>query len=135
MRLKNRVAIISGASRNIGKCIALTFAREGADIVLVSSKSDEALASAAHEVEALGVRALPFSADVSKSDQVNAAVEASLAAFGQVDILVSAAGIRPNRPFWEVPDEEWHQVMAVNLYATFYWARALAPSMMARRTG
>jgi NAD(P)-dependent dehydrogenase (short-subunit alcohol dehydrogenase family) len=135
MRLKDRVAIVTGASRNIGSCIAQVFAKEGADIVLVARNSEEALAKIARDIEALGRRALPLKVDVSDSKQVNEAVEKSVGHFGHVDILASVAGIRPNRPFWEVPDDEWHQVMAVNLYATFYWARALAPSMMARKSG
>jgi 3-oxoacyl-[acyl-carrier protein] reductase len=135
LKLKGKVAIVSGASRNIGKAIALRFAQEGADVVLVASKTGDALKAAAKECEAFGVRALPITADVSKSADVNRLVADSLKHFGKVDILASVAGIRPNRPFWEVTDEEWHQVMAVNLYATFYLARALAPSMMKRRTG
>jgi 3-oxoacyl-[acyl-carrier protein] reductase len=135
LKLKDKVAIVSGASRNIGKAIALRFAQEGANVVLIASKTGDALKSVAKECEAFGVRALPITADVSKSADVNRLVADSLKHFGKVDILASVAGIRPNRPFWEVTDEEWHQVMAVNLYATFYLARALAPSMMERRTG
>ncbi len=135
MRLKGKTAMISGASRNIGKAIALTFAHEGADLVLIANKSGDELRATAKECEALNVRVLPLQGDVSKSDQVNRMVQEALQHFGKVDILVSGAGIRPNRPFWEVTDEELHQVMAVNTYATFYLARALAPSMMERRTG
>jgi 3-oxoacyl-[acyl-carrier protein] reductase len=135
MRLKDRIAIVSGASRNIGACIAQTFAKEGAHLVLIANKSQEGLEKVAGGIQALGREALTVTADVGNSAQVNAAVEKSLKHFGHVDILASVAGIRPNRPFWEVPDEEWHRVMAVNLYATFYFARALAPSMMARKSG
>ena len=135
MRLKNKTALISGASRNIGKAIALTFSREGADIIVVANKSGDELKQTAKECEALGVRAVPLQADVSNSTQVNRMVQQGLDHFGKIDILVSAAGIRPNRPFWEVSDEEWHQVLAVNLYATFYLARALAPGMMKRKSG
>jgi len=135
MRLKDRVALISGASRNIGKTIALTFAREGADVILVANKSGDELEEAAQECGALGVRAQALQADVSDSAHVNRLVQQGLERFGHVDILVSAAGIRPNRPFWEVTDDEWHRVLAVNLYATFYLARALAPEMMKRKSG
>ncbi|MCO5063536.1 MAG: SDR family oxidoreductase [Rhizobiaceae bacterium] len=135
MRLKDRVAMVSGASRNIGRTIAHTLAREGAHVVLVANKSGEELKRVAAECEEFGVRALPVFGDVSKSADVNRMVAEGLSHFGKIDILASVAGIRPNRPFWEVSDEEWHQVMAVNMYATFYLARALAPSMMERRTG
>jgi 3-oxoacyl-[acyl-carrier protein] reductase len=135
MRLKGKTAIISGGSRNIGKAIALTFAREGADIVLIANKSADELKETAQEIEARGVRALSLQGDISKSVDVNRMVKQSLDHFGKVDILVSSAGIRPQRPFWEFSDEEWHQVMAVNMYATFYFARALAPSMMERKSG
>lgn len=135
MRLKGKIALISGASRNIGKTIALNFAHEGAHIVAVANKSGDELKQAAKECEALGVKALPLQADVSKSSDVNRMVGQAIEHFGRVDILVSAAGIRPNRPFWEISDEEWDNVLAVNLTATFYLARALAPGMMQQKSG
>jgi 3-oxoacyl-[acyl-carrier protein] reductase len=128
MRLKGKTALIAGASRNIGKEIALTFAREGADLVLISRKVDDDLKRAARECEGRGVKALPVAADVSDPEAVNRAVTQGLDHFGKVDVLVSVAAIRPHKPFWEISNEEWNQVLAVNLSSTFYLAKALAPA-------
>ena len=135
MRLKGKTALIAGASRNIGKEIALTFAREGADLVLISRKMDDDLKQAARDCESRGVRALPVAADVGDPEAVNRAVRQAQDHYGKVDVLVSVAAIRPHKPFWEISNEEWNQVLAVNLSATFYLAKALAPGWIERRTG
>ena len=134
MRLKGKTALISGASRNIGKAIALTFAREGADLILMARTTDE-VNQVAKECEDLGVQALPLTADVGKHEEVNRVVQLGLKRFGKIDVLVNVAGLRPHKPFKDVSYEEWHRVFDVNLHATFYLAKALAPGMMERRSG
>jgi 3-oxoacyl-[acyl-carrier protein] reductase len=135
MRLQGKTALITGASRNIGKAIALAFAREGADLVLNTRVNQEELDAVAAECQELGVRTLPVLADVSNPDQASRLVEQSLSQFGKLDVLVSNAAIRPHRSITEVTLEEWHQVMAVNLHAPFYLCKAVVPSMMQQRTG
>ncbi len=135
MRLKGKTALIAGASRNIGKEIALTFAREGADLVLVSRSLTDDLKQAARECEGRGVRALPVAADVGDHEAANRAVRQALDHYGKVDVLVSVAAIRPHKPFWEISYEEWNQVLAVNLSSTFYLAKALAPGWIKGGTG
>jgi 3-oxoacyl-[acyl-carrier protein] reductase len=135
MRLRGKTALVSGAGRNIGKAIALTYAREGADVILISREKREALDEVAAHCEKLGVKALPILADVSDSAQVERTVRHGLDHFGKVDVLACVAALRPHRPFWEISYEEWDRVLSVNLNSTFYLARALAPSMMERRTG
>lgn len=130
MRLKGKTALIAGASRNIGKTIALTFAREGANVVLVGSRMSDELKQAAQECEAYGMQALPVAADVGNHEQVNRAAQLALERFGNVEVLVSVAAIRPHKPFWEISYDEWHQVFAVNLHSTFYLAKALVPAMI-----
>jgi 3-oxoacyl-[acyl-carrier protein] reductase len=130
MRLAGKTALIAGASRNIGKAIALTFAREGANVVAVASKMSDELKQVARECEAFGVKALPVAADVSDHEQVNRAAQQALERFGNVEVLVSVAAIRPHKPFWEIDYDEWHQVLAVNLHSTFYLAKALVPAMI-----
>ena len=126
MRLKGKTALIAGASRNIGREIALTFAREGADLILLARKSGDELKAVAQECERAGVRALPVAADIGNPEDVNRAVKQGLDRFGYVDVLMSVAAIRPHKPFWEIGYDEWNQVMAVNLSSTFYLAKALA---------
>ena len=135
MRLEGKTALIAGAGRNNGKAIALTFAREGADLILVARERGEELKQAAKECESLGVRVLPLLADVSNHEEVNRMVELGLDRFGKVDVLVNVAGRRPHQDFWEISYEEWHRVFAVNLHSTFYLAKALAPRMMERKSG
>ena len=130
MRLEGKTALIAGAARNIGKATALTFAREGANLVLVAKNSRDELDRVAEECKSLGVQALPLLADIGDPQQVDRIVQAGLDRFGYIDTLVSVAAIRPHKPFWEISIEEWHKVFDVNLHSTFYLARALAPSMM-----
>src|SRR5688572_24316797 len=134
-RLQGKTALIAGASRNSGKAIALTFAREGADLIVVARKMSDELKQVARECEALGVQALPLLADVGNHEEVNHMVQLGLESFGKVDVLVSVAGMRPHRDFWEYSYDEWQQMFAVNLHSTFYLAKALAPEMMRRKSG
>ena len=135
MRLEGKTALIAGAGRNNGKAIALTFAREGADLILVARKLGDELNQVAKECEAFGVRALPLLADVSKHEEVNRVVKLGLERFGKVDVLVSVAAIRPHNLVWEISYDEWQQVFAVNCHSTFYLAKAFAPGMIERKSG
>jgi 3-oxoacyl-[acyl-carrier protein] reductase len=135
MRLKGKTALISGAGRNNGKAIALAFAREGADLVLVARQLGDELKQVARECEKLGVRTLPLLGDVSKHEDVNRIVKQGTGHFSKIDVLVSVVGMRPQKPFMEFSYEEWHNVFALNLHSTFYFAKALAPGMMERKSG
>jgi NAD(P)-dependent dehydrogenase (short-subunit alcohol dehydrogenase family) len=134
-QLNGKTALIAGAGRNNGKAIALTFAREGADLILVARKLGDELNQVARECEALGAKTLAILADVGDHAAVERVVEQGLQRFGKVDVLASVAAIRPHRNFWEISNEEWLQVFAVNLHSTFYLAKALAPGMKERRSG
>lgn len=135
MRLKGKTALIAGASRNIGRTIALTFAREGANVIPVARKMNDELKQVARECEAFGVQALPVAADVGDHEQVNSAARFALERFGNVEVLVSVAAVRQHKPFWEIGYDEGHQVLAVNLHSTFYLAKALVPAMIANGKG
>ena len=135
MRLKGKTALISGAGRNNGKAIALTFAREGADLILVARKLGDQLNEVAQQCEKLGAKTLPILADVGDPEEVDRVVKLGLERFGKVDVLVSVTGIRPHKPFWEFGNKEWQDVFAVNLHSTFYLAKALAPGMIERGKG
>lgn len=89
----------------------------------------------AEECESFGGRALPVAADVSRHGEITEVVRQALDRFGKVDVLVSVAALRPHRPFWEFSYDDWHQAFNVNLHSTFYFAKALAPSMIERRSG
>jgi NAD(P)-dependent dehydrogenase (short-subunit alcohol dehydrogenase family) len=133
--LEGKTALVAGGGRNNGKAIALAFAREGADLVLLARERKAELDAVAHECEALGVKVLPLLADVSDSEQVENVVRKGLAHFGKLDVLMCVAGRRAHQDFWQISVEEWHKTFAVNLHSAFYLARAVAPAMMERKQG
>jgi 3-oxoacyl-[acyl-carrier protein] reductase len=134
-QLQGKVALVAGAGRNNGKAIALAFAREGADLVLLARERKAELEAVAAECEKSGVRVLPLLCDVSEHEQVERMAQQSLSHFGHVDVLMSVAGRRAHQDFWQISYEEWHKTFAVNLNSTFYLAKALVPSMMQRGKG
>ena len=135
MRLEGKTALITGASRNIGRETALTFAREGADVALSSLQSPQELQEVAAQCRELGVKTFTATADIADGDQCRRLVAESLEALGRIDVLVSNAAIRPHHPLLTVSDEDWLRVFAINLHSTFYLAKAVLPGMMERQTG
>jgi len=129
MRLGGRVALVTGAGRGIGRGIALGYAREGADLVLLA-RTQLQVAEVAAEVRAIGRRAEPVVADVRDEGQVEAAVGRAIHVFGRIDVLVNAAGIPMVAPSTEIPLEEWRRCIDTNLTGTFLCARAVARRMI-----
>ena len=135
MRLDGKTALITGASRNIGREIALTFAREGADLVLNTRASQAELDEVAGKCRELGVKTHTVIADVSDSASVSNMVEEGIEALGKIDILVNNVAVRPHKPILEITDEEWHSTLGINMHAAFYLCRAVLPGMMERKSG
>jgi NAD(P)-dependent dehydrogenase (short-subunit alcohol dehydrogenase family) len=133
MRLQNKIALITGASRGIGRAIALGFAAEGAHTVLAarSQAEIEAVAAKARALAGGGwqPRSLAVACDVAEEDQVKAAVQAALAEFGRVDVLVNNAGIGAGRPVWGTPRATFDRLLAVNLTGTFLFTKHVWKSM------
>lgn len=135
MKLSNRIAIITGAGRGIGRAIALTFAREGASLVLAARSAGE-LEHAASLVEEAGGQVCCVPTDVSLRDQVETLIERALARFGRMDILVNNAGIQgPIGSTHEVDVQAWVGTVAVNLFGTFFCTKAALPSMIEQGRG
>lgn len=141
MRLKGKVAIITGASRGIGKIIALTLAREGADIVVAakSVEEDERLPGTIHdtvaEVQALGVRGLAVQTDVRDEQAIERLAKTTADTFGRIDILINNAGALWWRKALDTPPKRYDLVMDVNVRASFLLACACAPVMIAQGGG
>ncbi len=135
MRLAGKTALITGASRNIGKETALTFAREGANLVLSSLQSPQELDEVAAECRQLGVQTCTAVADIADSAQCRNLVARGLDALGRIDVLVSNAAIRPHHPLLTVTDADWHRVFGINLHSSFYLCKAVLPGMMEREMG
>jgi NAD(P)-dependent dehydrogenase (short-subunit alcohol dehydrogenase family) len=135
MKLDGKVAIVTGGGRGIGEAIALILAREGARLVIASRTGTE-LDGVAAQIRDSGGQIEAMPADVSKEGDVNQLVEKTLDTFGQIDILVNAAGVYgPIGPLWEVDAEKWTQAIQINLGGTFLCCHAVLPHMIERRQG
>ncbi len=134
MKLKDKVALITGGARGIGQSIALTFAKEGADIV-VADVNLEVAQKTASEIEALGRKALALEMDVTDFAKVEEGVNKILDKFGKVDILVNNAGITKDNLILRMSQAEWDAVINVNLKGTFNCIKAVSRPMIKQRSG
>jgi len=135
MRLSGRTALITGASRNIGRAVALAFAAEGADLLLNTRANREELEAVAADCRKAGVRVATALADVADAAAVAAMVAQGLRELGAIDVLVCNAAIRPHTSLADTSVEDWHRVLGVNLHSAFYLARAVVPGMKERQRG
>jgi 3-oxoacyl-[acyl-carrier protein] reductase len=134
-RLQGKVAIVTGASRGIGRATALALAAEGANVVINYASSQEAADHVVAEVEALGSRAIALPADVSKADQVDGLINAVMEKWGQVDVLVNNAGITRDTLLLRMKPEDWQAVIDLNLTGVFLCTRAVSKIMLKQRSG
>jgi NAD(P)-dependent dehydrogenase (short-subunit alcohol dehydrogenase family) len=133
-RLADRVAIVTGGGRGIGKAVALAYARAGADVAVVARTAAE-IKRAASEIEALGRGVLALQADVADPAQVRQMVEAVLDWAGRIEILFNAAGVRAVAPSQDLAPADWAQVLRVNLTGSFLCSQAVFPAMRAAGYG
>ena len=133
--LEGKVALVTGASRGIGRAVALAFARAGMDVAVNFRDREAEAREVSGEVEAAGRRSLSVKADVSRGAEVIRLVETVETEMGPVDILVNNAGVSLSRPFDKLTEKDWDEVMAVNLKSVFLVTQAVLPGMRARRWG
>jgi 3-oxoacyl-[acyl-carrier protein] reductase len=129
----NRVAMVTGSARGIGKAIALKLAEAGAAVVV--NDVDDAVEGVAEEIRAMGRQSLAVSADVSSSSDVARLVETAKSTFEKIDILVNNAGITRDRLLLRMSDEDWDKVLSINLKGAFLCTRAVLRDMVRRRWG
>ncbi len=135
MRLKDKVALITGANSGIGKAMAERFAAEGAHVAVNYLARGTAADDAAAEVKTFGTTGIAVAGDVSKRADVEKMVADTVAAFGRLDIVVSNAGIEKKTPFVDVTDEDWNMVVNVNLFGAFLVSQTAARQMIKQGQG
>ena len=134
-KLDNKTALVTGASRGIGREIALAFAREGADVACNYNRSPTAAESLVTAIEALGRKALAIQADVGNPTDIERMVTTATEAFGQIDVLVNNAGFLNVHTVAEMPLAAWDEMLNTHLRGTFYTTHLALPQMLERRSG
>lgn len=133
-RLDGKVALVTGASRGIGRAIALAFAEEGADVALLAT-NEALLESAAEEVQGMGRRALPLKVDLADGAAIKGAVDQAKTELGGLDIVVNNAGITADQLLLRHKDEDWDRVLKINLGGAFQVTKAAARYLMKSKAG
>ncbi|KAF0237430.1 MAG: 3-oxoacyl-acyl-carrier protein [Prolixibacteraceae bacterium] len=133
--LDGKTAIVTGASRGIGKAIALKFAQEGCNIAFTDLFADDNMKNTEAELQALGVKAKGYASDASKFDETDKVVGTIVNDFGQVDILVNNAGITKDTLLMRMTEEQWDVVINVNLKSVFNFTKAVQKTMLKQRSG
>jgi len=124
--LAGRVGVVTGGRTGIGSAIAIGLAEEGCDIAIVDQTTDEATDRTLGSIKASGRRAMSIEADVASADEADSAVASVVAELGRPDILVCSAGINRDQVIWKMTDEEWDEVIDVNLKGCFNFCRSVA---------
>lgn len=133
--LEGKVALITGATRGIGKAIALKFASEGADIAFTGRNITEAVEETVRQIESYGVKAKVYASDASDYNQAHELVKEIHTEFGHIDILVNNAGITKDGLMMRMSEEQWDEVLTVNLKSAFNFIHACTPIMARQRGG
>lgn len=132
MRLKEKVAVVTGGAKGLGRAFALRLAEEGAKVMVVTRKDMQNLLETVRQIETRGGDARAFQADVAVEDDTRAMAEATINEFGRIDILINNAAIYDGikrKPFYEIDPDEWDLVMSVNVKGAFLATRAVFPYM------
>jgi 3-oxoacyl-[acyl-carrier protein] reductase len=134
MRFKDKVVLITGSSRGIGRATALAFAKEGAKIVVNYSNSQKEANDVVKEIFKIGTEAIAAKCDVSKEEEVKKMVSETIKKFGKIDVLVNNAGIVYDVPLFEKTVEQWNKTLGVNLIGTFLCSKSAAPYLKKQKT-
>jgi len=135
MRLKDKIAVITGASRGVGKAIALAYAREGANVVVNYASNEAAADQVVRDIEALGRKAVKIQGDVAKKEEARAVIQVAKDHFGRLDILVNNAGFSKPAMLLKMTEEQWDQVVDLHLKGAFLCTQAAAQIMKEQKSG
>ena len=133
-RLKNKVAIVTGAGSGIGRAITLALAREGADVI-GAARRIEKLNELSDAIKTMGRQYIPLHCDVSVKSDCDMVIQRAIDDFGKVDVLVNNASVYPVTKFLDITPEEWNKVVAINLTGAVFMCQAVLPHMVRRQSG
>lgn len=134
MKLKDKVAIVTGSGRGIGRATALELAKEGANVV-VTARTEEEIKRTSEEIRELGREAVSVRCDVSSSKHIKNLVRKTIEKFGRIDILVNNAGVAIYKPLVEITEEEWKETIDINLTGVFLCSKEVLPVMTRQNSG
>ncbi len=134
MRLRDKVAIVTGSGSGLGKAMVMRFAEEGASVV-VADINQQGIDTVVRELTQAGKTAVGFKVDVTKPSELAELMKAITAQFGRIDILVNNAGVQRNKPFLQMSNEDWDYVIDVDLKGVFFCIQAVAEYMIRQRYG
>ncbi|UII57383.1 3-oxoacyl-[acyl-carrier-protein] reductase [Cytobacillus spongiae] len=135
MKLQGKIALVTGASRGIGREIALELAKQGANVVVNYAGSEAKANEVVNEIEQIGQEAIAIQCDVSNAESVSSMVKETIERFGQLDILVNNAGITRDNLLMRMKEDEWDDVININLKGVFLCTKAVTRQMMKQRSG
>ena len=135
MELQGKTAFVSGSGHNIGRAITLKFANLGANVIVNGLTDPESAEKVAIEARGLGVGATVAMGSVGDNNQVKEMAKVAFEKFGNVDIVVNNAAIRPHKPFLEMDEDFWHNVISVDMHSAFYTCQAFLPGMLQKGWG
>jgi len=135
MRLKDKIAVVTGASRGVGRAIALAYAREGANMVVNYASNEAAADQVVREIEALGRKAVKIQGDVARKEEATAVIQGAKDHFGRLDILVNNAGFSKPAMLLKMTEEQWDQVVDLHLKGAFLCTQAAAQLMKEQKSG
>jgi NAD(P)-dependent dehydrogenase (short-subunit alcohol dehydrogenase family) len=133
-RFEDKVVLITGAGTGIGRAAALRFAKEGANVVVVDIKKELA-DEVVKEIQSIGTKALPITADATRPEEIQKSIVSALSTFGKIDVLVNNVGLFKSRPIMEVKEAEWDPMFNINVKSTFLWSQAVGKHMIERHSG
>ncbi len=134
MRFEDKVVLITGASRGIGKATALLFAKEGAKVIVNFNKAEKEASNVVKEISRIGSDAIAIKCDVSKEEEVKKMISEGVKKFGKIDILINNAGIVFDIPLFEKTVEQWNRTLGVNLTGVFLCSKHAAPHLRKQKT-
>lgn len=135
MRLKDKIALVTGSSRGVGRAVALAFAREGAKVVVNYTSNQAAADEVVAGIEALGSKAIAVKADVARKEDAEALVRATVDTFGRIDILVNNAGFTRPALLLKMTEDQWDQVVDIHLKGAFLCSQAAGQRMSEQKSG